>query len=159
MFSSVSKGWSELETDYRHRSKKKIIITIVIFILAVIVAFFSIFMSRFSTISMEVAFNVIIDNLNGRDYPGYYENLIVWNMYVPRAIMGVFVGAGLAVGGAMMQALLRNPLAEPYTTGVASGASFGAALFIMMGVAIIPVDSYNWCLTFNAIIFSQKAKQ
>lgn len=55
---------------------------------------------------------------------------IVWELRLPRAILGICVGGGLALCGAVMQALTGNVMAEPYTLGVASGASFMAALSI-----------------------------
>ena len=55
---------------------------------------------------------------------------IVWELRLPRALLGICVGGGLAVCGAVMQALTANVMAEPYTLGVASGASFMAALSI-----------------------------
>lgn len=56
---------------------------------------------------------------------------IVWELRLPRAILGICVGGGLAMCGAVMQALTGNVMAEPYTLGVASGASFMAALSIV----------------------------
>jgi cobalamin transport system permease protein len=53
---------------------------------------------------------------------------ILWNLRLPRVFMGALVGASLASSGAAMQGLFRNPLADPYLLGVASGASFGATL-------------------------------
>ena len=146
--------YSELETRYRSISRRKFVYCAIIIAVAVAIAFISIFLSRFSTISPSMAWDVIKCHLDGRDYDQYYENMIVWDMYVPRAIMGVFVGIGLASAGVVMQSLLRNPLAEPYTTGVASGASFGAALFIILGIEIIPVPDYNLRLTINASVLA-----
>ena len=154
MFGFTSKDMSELETTYRSNVSIKYVVTVAVMALAAIMAFVSIFLSRFSTISPSVAWDVLVCHFHGEDYPGYYENLIVWNMYTPRVIMGLTVGAGLAVCGAVMQSLLRNPLAEPYTTGVASGASFGVALYLMMGITLVPLGSYNAELTANAIILS-----
>ncbi|MEU3274354.1 iron chelate uptake ABC transporter family permease subunit [Saccharomonospora sp. NPDC006951] len=59
---------------------------------------------------------------------------IVWNLRLPRALLAAVCGAGLAVCGAVMQALLRNPLADPFVLGVSSGASTGAVLVIVLGV-------------------------
>lgn len=56
---------------------------------------------------------------------------IVWDLRMPRGLLAFFVGGGLAVVGVGMQALVRNPLAEPYILGVSSGASAGAALFYL----------------------------
>lgn len=56
--------------------------------------------------------------------------LIVWNIRLPRVVFGALVGASLAACGAAMQGLFRNPLADPYLTGVASGAALGATAAI-----------------------------
>lgn len=53
------------------------------------------------------------------------DALIFWNIRLPRVLLGLLVGGGLAVAGAAFQAVLRNPLAEPYVLGVATGASLG----------------------------------
>ncbi len=59
------------------------------------------------------------------------DRTIVWSLRVPRTILALSVGGGLAVVGVAMQALVRNPLAEPYILGASSGASAGAALFYL----------------------------
>jgi iron complex transport system permease protein len=58
---------------------------------------------------------------------------IVWEIRLPRALVAVFAGAGLALGGVVMQASLRNPMASPFTLGMSSAAGFGAALAIVLG--------------------------
>ena len=58
---------------------------------------------------------------------------IVWNMRVPRVLLGGFVGAGLAVCGCVLQSTVNNPISEPYILGVSAGATFGATLFIVLG--------------------------
>ncbi|TDV44227.1 FecCD family ABC transporter permease [Actinophytocola oryzae] len=58
---------------------------------------------------------------------------IVWQFRLPRALLGAVVGAGLAVVGVVLQAVVRNPLADPYLLGVSSGASFGAVLVLVIG--------------------------
>lgn len=57
---------------------------------------------------------------------------IIWDIRLPRIICGVFVGAGLSVSGAVFQALLRNPLADPYTLGISTGAALGASIAIFI---------------------------
>lgn len=61
-----------------------------------------------------------------------HEN-IVWLIRFPRVLLAVFVGGGLAVTGVVMQALVRNPLADPYLLGISSGASIGAVMAIGLG--------------------------
>ncbi|MDT0631886.1 iron ABC transporter permease [Rubrivirga sp. S365] len=59
------------------------------------------------------------------------DRTIVWSLRLPRVVLALSVGGGLAVVGVAMQALVRNPLAEPYILGASSGASAGAALFFL----------------------------
>ncbi len=61
-----------------------------------------------------------------------FKGQIVWNFRLPRIAMAVLAGWGLAVGGTLTQAILRNPLASPFTLGVASGAGFGAVVGIVL---------------------------
>ncbi|MDH3592459.1 MAG: iron ABC transporter permease [Planctomycetota bacterium] len=65
---------------------------------------------------------------------GESSRFILFDIRIPRVLMGFFCGAGLAVAGVVLQAILRNPLATPYTLGVASGAAFGVVLAIVLGI-------------------------
>jgi iron complex transport system permease protein len=58
---------------------------------------------------------------------------IIFDLRLPRAVLGTLVGAALAVSGAVFQALLRNPLAEPYVLGVSGGAAVGAVGAVVLG--------------------------
>jgi len=60
------------------------------------------------------------------------EHSLILNLRLPRILLGVFVGASLSVAGASFQALLRNPLADPYVLGVSSGAAVGAILALLV---------------------------
>lgn len=64
------------------------------------------------------------------------EDAIVWQVRMPRVLLGLFVGAGLAVCGMALQAMVRNILADPQLLGISSGASCGAAASILFGVAL-----------------------
>jgi iron complex transport system permease protein len=63
------------------------------------------------------------------------DDAIIWTFRTPRALLAIVVGAGLAIAGTALQALVRNALADPYVLGVAQGASFGAVLVIAIGTA------------------------
>ncbi|MPV49652.1 iron chelate uptake ABC transporter family permease subunit [Pseudactinotalea sp. HY160] len=68
---------------------------------------------------------------------------IVWQGRAPRILVAVFVGSGLALAGAVMQSVTRNPLADPYLLGLSSGASLGAVLVLLLGVGILlPVAAF-----------------
>jgi len=61
---------------------------------------------------------------------------IIWNLRLPRVLLAFIVGGSLAVSGAVVQSVLKNPLASPYTLGVSSGASLGVGLLIVSGFSI-----------------------
>jgi len=70
----------------------------------------------------------------GNNLSGTYD-IIIWQIRLPRALLAGLVGSSLAVSGVAYQGVFRNPLADPYLLGVASGASFGAALAIVIGIS------------------------
>ena len=61
---------------------------------------------------------------------------IIWNLRLPRVLLAFIVGGSLSVSGAVVQSVLKNPLASPYTLGVSSGASLGVGLLIVSGFSI-----------------------
>ena len=79
--------------------------------------------------------------------------IIVWDVRLPGAIMAVLIGAMLGIAGAQMQTILHNPLADPFTLGISSAASFGAALAIALGVGFWPAGG-NFFVAMNAFLFA-----
>ncbi|MGM9321028.1 FecCD family ABC transporter permease [Deinococcus aquaticus] len=79
--------------------------------------------------------------LTGQELAG--NDVIVWQIRLPRVVMGVLVGASLSVCGGAFQGVFRNPLADPYLLGVASGSALGATIAIVAGWprALIPVTA------------------
>jgi iron complex transport system permease protein len=80
------------------------------------------------------------------------DRLILFGTRIPRVILALCVGASLAIAGAAMQGLLRNPLASPYTLGVASGGTLGAAIAIWLGVGKTALAVPG--TVFGAFVFS-----
>ena len=72
----------------------------------------------------------------GKPAAGYAEVIVV-NMRLPRILLAILTGASLAVAGAVMQGTLRNPLVSPFTLGLASAASLGAAITIVTGFGML----------------------
>jgi len=70
------------------------------------------------------------------------DSTIVLDLRWPRVISGALVGAALSIAGAVLQALLRNPLADPYVLGISSGAAVGAILAILFGLGSTILGSY-----------------
>jgi iron complex transport system permease protein len=68
------------------------------------------------------------------------ESLVILQVRMPRVLMGLVIGAALAVAGALMQGLFRNPLADPGLIGVSGGAALGAAVMIVMGHGFLPAS-------------------
>ena len=97
-------------------------------------------------ISPSEIFSVIGHKVFGTELPGDIKPTTVaifWNLRFPRALLAFIVGGALSVSGAVMQAVLRNPLASSYTLGVSSGASFGAGIIILFGVTLPIVSMFT----------------
>lgn len=73
---------------------------------------------------------------------------IVWFVRLPRLVLAIGVGTALAISGAVMQAVVKNPLADPYTLGLSSGASLGATLAILLGVGSFLGSGYVGIVAF-----------
>lgn len=88
--------------------------------------------------AMESTWNLI---LSGGRHQNVYE-LVIYNLRMPRALAVIAVGVGLSVAGTVMQALIRNPLVDPYITGVSSGAALGATMAVLAGVTVTEISNY-----------------
>ena len=96
---------------------------------------------------------LVIDTLLAGPDAGGPRAMIVWQVRLPLAIMAVLVGAALALAGAEMQTVLDNPLASPFTLGVSSAASLGAAIAIVLGHGV-PWVPQEWLVPANAFLFA-----
>ena len=90
-----------------------------------------VFLMNMSLGSVDIPFQKIIQSIFGQTIAEEQWAYIIQEYRLPKAITAVLVGAGLSLSGLLMQTLFRNPLAGPYVLGISSGASLGAALFIM----------------------------
>ncbi|MEM1427859.1 MAG: iron ABC transporter permease [Pseudomonadota bacterium] len=82
---------------------------------------------------------------------------IVWDIRFPRALLAVMVGAGLALVGASLQAVTRNPLADPHLLGISSGGAFGAILALLhtglfLGLLTVPLLAFAGALGATVIV-------
>ena len=94
-----------------------------------------------SEMSMMDGYQVIFNKIFGLENDEIKES-IVWDVRLPRILAGFLVGSALAVAGVIFQSVLRNPLADPYTLGVSTGAAFGAVLIIYINMVynlLIPI--------------------
>lgn len=80
---------------------------------------------------------------------------IIWQIRLPRIILAMVVGAGLAICGTAFQGMLRNPLADPFTLGVSGGAALGATLGIVSGLAglWLPMFAFGGALASVSLVY------
>ena len=108
--------------------------------------------------SVGMSLSQVWDALMGRGTWG--TDIIVNETNLPRITIGVFVGAGLAITGCVMQAVFRNPLADPYILGLSSGASLGSTVAILTSAAWIPLSiaqpvlAFVFCLLTMVVVYA-----
>jgi len=86
---------------------------------------------------------------------------IIWEIRLPRVVLGALVGMSLATAGATLQGLFRNPMADPYVIGISSGASLGACLAILLslsfplfGIGTVPVMAFLGALATVIVVYN-----
>ena len=131
-------------------NKKKCIISIFILIFIIYIGT----SIGSSNISMLDTISIIVNKTFGitlRDGVFPKDVSIIWKIRLPRVLLAFLVGGCLATSGAVVQSILKNQLASPYTLGVSSGASLGAGLVIITGITIPVIGSFT--LPFVGFIF------
>ena len=145
---------AEIAEDYRKYVYRKWVFIALCIIGTVLVVGYALSVGDYH-ISFLDTYGIVWDHLIGNEPVTQEEKLedsIIFTQRMPRIIVGILAGAGLAIAGVVMQSTLMNPLADPYTTGVSSGASFGATLGIVAGFSILGVSQYGTVV--NAFVFS-----
>jgi iron complex transport system permease protein len=124
------------QREAANQDAHRIPIALLIVILTVALVISAVLSTGFgpSTISLRDAFDVIVHRITGAGTVNPMADTIVWSIRAPRVLLGVIVGAGLALAGTVVQTLVRNPLADPYLLGISSGASVGATAVITFGL-------------------------
>ena len=125
---------SDGSTSSRAHEDRRLPAGPVLLVLAVALALRVVLSLAFGTIRLPVeqAWHVLDVHVRGGSVEATADQ-IVWGLRLPRTVLAVVAGAGLSVGGAVMQTLVRNPLADPYMLGVSAGASVGAKAAITTG--------------------------
>ena len=138
--------------------KKVITLSILLTILLGFVILFSIMVGSVKVRPLR-SITILLQSILGLKGAGTEtERAIILSLRLPRALLAGLVGAGLSVSGAIFQALLRNPLADPYILGVSSGAAVGAIIAILMGLSSLsiglPLASFIGALLTILIVFN-----
>lgn len=95
----------------------------------------------------------------GTSTPGP-QDFIVWNLRTPRVLQGMFVGAALSIAGLLAQAMVRNPLGDPYILGLSSGAGLGAVLLLTtagatgFGLLTLPAAAFGGAMATAVVVFA-----
>ena len=143
------KGFEEYKAG-RRRSRYAVV---ALFFMAFILFALTIGISTFDRMSYLEILHFLFDRLMGGAIVDN-DQRVVWDLLVPRALGALIVGGALGIGGAVMQIILRNPLADPYTTGISSGAGLGAIAAIVLGFSLLPGLTGQSAIIVNAFLFS-----
>ena len=117
-------------------------------------------------VPVEVVWHILLNKLFGIGEvnwsPGQAH--IVWLIRVPRLLLGALVGAGLALIGAVLQAVTRNPLADPHLLGVTSGATLGAVIVVLhvgqiVGLLTLPIAAFIGALLSMLLVLVIASRQ
>ncbi|HRX49346.1 MAG TPA: iron ABC transporter permease [Spirochaetota bacterium] len=134
-------------------SKKKILISIILIAAPLICIFSSAFLGRYPLSPSEI-YQAVMHKLTGAGFVPSVNSNIVWEIRLPRAILGSMVGAALAVSGTALQGMFRNPLVSSGMLGVSSGAGFGAALAIILFHNTLMIYLFAFIFGILAVICS-----
>ncbi len=135
--------------EYRRFTLTKLLFIVSCMAIAIVVSGYAISVGEY-TISFFDTYIRIWEHLTG-NITSTTADYVVWELRLPRVIGGVLAGTALAVCGVSMQSMLKNPLADTYTTGISSGASLGATLAVCAGFSFA---NGQYAIVVNAFLFS-----
>ena len=139
------------EEEYRRFLGKKMLFFIIIVLAVLLLASFAVTLGSADISVKDVYIAILAKFLPGHFQTTHFAETIIWELRLERILMGIVAGMGLAVAGAAMQGILRNPLASEFTLGISSAASFGAALAILMGAGFAGGE---YLVIGNAFVFT-----
>ncbi|MBD8520053.1 FecCD family ABC transporter permease [Lysinibacillus fusiformis] len=131
------------------RSRMIIITTFVVTILAAVIAI------GLGSVYISIP-NILSTLINGRGQEGVYTT-IIWDIRLPRVLLALIIGASIAISGALLQAVMGNPLADPGLTGVTSGAAAFVLLILLANpelTHLIPIAAFVGGLIAAAIVYA-----
>lgn len=141
------------ESYYKTQAKCVILLVACVAGILLFTSLFSI--NKFNGISLSGTYEIIWNHICGNGYPvrsvEWWADRYIWNTALPHILAAILAGASLAVCGVMMQSIMSNPLADPYSTGISSGACLGAVTAIIVGATMSSVSGEFGIVT-NAFI-------
>ncbi len=136
-------------SEYRRYAARKWIFLAVCLVALIVMCGVALTIGQYS-IGFKESYRILLQHISG-DIEDKLKDYVIWDLRLPKIVVGIIAGAGLSISGVTMQSILKNPLADPYTTGVSSGAGFGATLSIVMGANVV---ANEYALVLNAFIFA-----
>lgn len=140
---------SQFRRSYRRTILRRVLFIAVCAILCLAVMAYSITLGTYP-ITMGEVYRILWDAIINMPPENVVDASVVLDMRLPRILGAIVCGFALAVCGTAMQSILKNPLADPYTMGISSGAGFGAAIALILGVELIAGGG----VVFNAFVFA-----
>ena len=119
----LNKSFNSVLGSENYQSSHKLSITFLLLTISCLIGM----TLHLSSGSVTITFSSLLSGLNAQ------QSLVLWELRVPRLLLVMVIGAGLAVAGVALQAMFRNPLAEPGLIGVSSSAALGAVFMIVLG--------------------------
>ncbi len=139
--------------NYRRQALKKILLFVSCAIIMVIAAAY-ISVSYYPSVSPGHALKLIFQHITGVAHEtggsDWWADRYIWKYALPKILAAIIAGCGLAAAGSLMQSVMNNPLADPYSTGISSGACLGAVSAIIVGVTFATAGGYG--IVVNAFI-------
>ena len=143
------------KAEYHRYIFRKILYIVALVVAVVVCAGYSITLGGRDIGFLDV-YGLLWDHLMGATYDlgttEWWDDFIVWEIRFPRVLVAIVAGMALSVCGAVIQSMVKNPLADPYTTGISSGAVCGVAIAMVLGLTVSPSDS-NMGVLINAFLF------
>lgn len=144
----------EILKEEKKKSSRIIFLSLGLLLLIILAAFYSLFVGA-ADLDLNDLIKVVFQGKRGMIYN------IIWNIRLPAVLTALISGMGLALAGAVMQSILKNPLASPFTLGISHAAAFGAAFaIVVIDISNIKILSFLdglYLPAISAFVFSQAA--
>jgi len=155
-YRAMERDMAPLDDDRSEISIKRRRFAVIILVglfFAAVMFLVSIAISSGGIIPLSDAIDALVSSISKGGNDLDTVELYIFQSRLPRAIAAIGVGAGLAIAGCMFQALIRNPLVDPYITGVSSGAGCFAIAIVVLGISLSALDDYsNYIIPLAAIL-------
>ncbi len=140
-----------LKAEYQRFLGRKVLFLVILTLCILILAGVAATLGSASISVFDVYSAILARFFPGQFQTTWFADTIVWGLRLHRILMAVVGGMGLAIAGAVMQGILKNPLASPFTLGISSAASFGAAIAIVLGAGFVGGE---YIIIGNAFVFT-----